>query len=154
MAISVRVGGSARAIAAMTLRIAGQSRAVRTVKLMDGGVLRTVYSSASPISLSVSPVIAAYSVASPVVSQPVSVTPAGGTGPYAYAWSLVSSTHPVTPPVVDAPTFASTRFSQANVPIGDDFEAVFRCTCTDSLGNSATADVNVVFRRIGGFPIL
>lgn len=66
------------------------------------------------------------------------VTPSGGTGPYTYAWTKVSGAT-VT---VDAPTSATTSFTTTLSPGGFSY-SVYRCTVTDSLSATATADVSV-----------
>lgn len=74
-----------------------------------------------------------------VTSDSVTVTPAGGTGPYTYAWTRLSGASSISP---TAPTAATTTFS-ANVPRDTTVTATFRCTVTDSLAATATVDVNV-----------
>ena len=84
-------------------------------------------------SASASPISATGSGLSGVVqTNIVTVTPAGGTGPYTYAWTYVSG-DAVT---VLSPSSAATKFSSATGA-----EAVYKCTVTDSL--AATAVVNV-----------
>ena len=84
-------------------------------------------------SASASPISATGSGLSGVVqTNIVTVTPAGGTGPYTYAWTYVSG-DAVT---VLSPSSAATKFSSATGA-----EAVYKCTVTDSL--LATAVVNV-----------
>lgn len=74
-----------------------------------------------------------------VVSNGVTVTPTGGTGPYTYLWTKVSGDSAVT---VSNSTAASVTFS-ATVPRDQERNAVYRCTVTDSLAASAFVDVYV-----------
>ena len=75
-----------------------------------------------------------------VQTNTVTVTPAGGTGPYTYAWTYVSG-DAVT---VFSPSSAATKFLSATSA-----EAVYKCTVTDSL--LATAVVNVGISISNGF---
>lgn len=69
----------------------------------------------------------------------VTVTPAGGTGPYTYSWSHVSGDSAVQ---VLAPSAATTAFI-ANVGKNQTKAAVKRCTVTDSLLATTFVDVSV-----------
>lgn len=71
-------------------------------------------------------------------SSSCTVTPSGGTGPYSYAWTKVSGTT-IT---VSSPAAATTGFSTTLIP-GQLVTAVYRCTVTDSLLATATADVSI-----------
>lgn len=73
----------------------------------------------------------------------VTATPTGGTGPYLYAWALVSGDTFT----VNSATSASTTFT-ASVGLGEDKTAIYRCTITDSLLATATATVSVTVSEI------
>lgn len=74
-----------------------------------------------------------------VTTLPVSVTPTGGQAPYTYLWTRLSGFGSVT-----SPALPETTFSQS-VGNGDEVSGVFRCTATDNLGATATADVTATF---------
>ena len=116
--------GIARAEAAASAAQATANAAQEQVNVVGAETL-TFSASASPIS-------ATGSGRGVVQTNIVTVTPAGGTGPYTYSWTYVSG-DTVT---VLSPTSAATRFSSATGA-----EAVYKCTVTDSL--AATAVVNV-----------
>lgn len=66
------------------------------------------------------------------------VTAAGGTSPYTYAWAKVSGdTLTVTSPTSAATTFSGTP------GVGNTLHAVYRCTVTDNVAATATVDVSV-----------
>jgi hypothetical protein len=95
-----------------------------------------------PLSLAVSPSDTGGGnfVPGTITTGSVTATPTGGLAPFTYAWTRLSG-DPANP---TAPTNATTSFSLfANDPAS--FSAVFRCTVTDSLGTTATADVPTFF---------
>ena len=117
--------GIVRAEAAASAAQATANAAQEQVNVVGAETL-TFSASASPISATGS------GLSGVVQTNIVTVTPAGGTGPYTYSWTYVSG-DTVT---VLSPTSAATRFSSATGA-----EAVYKCTVTDSL--AATAVVNV-----------
>lgn len=78
-----------------------------------------------------------------VVSNTVTTTPSGGTGPYTYAWTRVSGSASIQ---ATAPTAATSAFL-AGLYDGTTKTATFRCTVTDSLAATATIDVPVTLVR-------
>lgn len=117
--------GIARAEAAASAAQATANAAQEQANAVGAGAL-SFSATASPISAVGS------GLGGTVQTNTVTVTPAGGTGPYTYSWTYVSG-DTVT---VLSPTSAATRFSSATGA-----EAVYKCTVTDSL--AATAVVNV-----------
>jgi hypothetical protein len=89
---------------------------------------------ASPTSLYTS------SFSSPITSSSTTVTPTGGTAAYTYAWTKVSGDTLT----VNSPTSASTTFSAS---VTSSKTAIYRCTVTDSLATTATADVTITLDR-------
>ena len=80
-------------------------------------------------------------------------TPAGGFGPYTYAWTLVTNGGGTASVAVN-PSNATTSFSKPNVAVGQAFTDTWRVTVTDSTGDTATDDVSVTFSNLstgGGF---
>jgi len=123
--LNVNSGAAAAAAAAASAAQATANAAQEQVNAVGAETL-TFSASASPISATGS------GLSGVVQTNIVTVTPAGGTGPYTYSWTYVSG-DTVT---VLSPTSAATRFSSATGA-----EAVYKCTVTDSL--AATAVVNV-----------
>lgn len=85
--------------------------------------------SASPASLSGSGTTASITTASSATA-----TASGGAGPYTYSWTKVSG-GAIT--LVSA-TSASTKFKATTMANGESRTATFKCTITDSLGQTAT----------------
>lgn len=78
-----------------------------------------------------------------VVSAPATATASGGSGGYTYAWTYVSgNSFSVTSPTSASTTF-STSLLAAQYKLG-----VYRCTVTDSLSNTAHADITIEFEAI------
>ena len=72
------------------------------------------------------------------VTQSVTITPAGGTGPYTYAWTKVTGDTFV----IGSATAATTDFS-VNLGDGNRADAIYRCTVTDSVLATTTKDITV-----------
>jgi hypothetical protein len=73
-----------------------------------------------------------------VTSDPCTATPSGGTAPYTYGWSLVTSDF-VPAPSIDSPTADTTTFTQTGLGPGDSANASFTCTVTDDNGITITS---------------
>lgn len=148
MTLIVRDGDAiARTITAIQVRDGGNvARDISEIRVRDSNnVSRLVFTTASPLTASASPEAVggvAYGDGN-VTTNATTVTPAGGTAPYTYAWTVVSYTNGSGPPVANSPTAAITTITQTGV-IEDD-SAVLRCTVTDDNGATATADVSAFF---------
>jgi hypothetical protein len=99
--------------------------------------------SAGSLTASVSPLSAygASLTAGPVTTNSVTVTPAGGTGPYTYSWAKESGDDFT----VNTPTGATTTFTtQTDVSDTNLSEsAIYGCLVTDSLSATFVVEVNV-----------
>lgn len=71
--------------------------------------------------------------------------PAGGSGSYSYAWTVVSSDHPV---VIASPTAQTTGLSFTGVGAGVDASAEILCTVTDTVsGLTGSVGVSMSYVR-------
>lgn len=75
-----------------------------------------------------------------VTTGTTTATPTGGQAPYTYSWARVGAGSG-TP---TAPTAATTAFTRG-MGLGETADETFRCTVTDALGATATADVDAQF---------
>lgn len=151
MGITVRdLAGIDRAITGIKVRDGSLLRTILRVKVVDadGTTLRTVATFSPPMTASASPSsVEAYAFsASPATINggPVTVTPSGGTAPYAYSWSVLSYDAP-SPPTFSNATSAATLIVQAGVPDGEAYSATVSCTVTDAFGQTAAASVSALF---------
>ena len=64
----------------------------------------------------------------------------GGTGPYTYAWNLVSYTLVAFPPTANSASSAASTFTQTGIDPNTTESAIWTCTVTDSLSNTATSE--------------
>lgn len=77
-------------------------------------------------------------------------TPSGGTAPYSYAWSLVTSSGGTWS--IGHSTLSETQFVCAGVADGAGYTADFKCQVTDSDGHSAfTNTVTATVTNFGSF---
>ena len=95
------------------------------------------------LALSISPSAVYGESSTETVAAGATATPSGGQAPYTYSWAKQSG-GAIT---AQQPTNASTLFTASLMGFGEVREAVFRCTCTDSLGSTGTADVTVTLYR-------
>lgn len=79
-------------------------------------------------------------------SDPVTVTATGGIGAKTYAWTEVTATAAV----ADSPSSATSTFS-ATLGMSEELGATFRCTVTDSIGTTATIDIEVFLFEVSYF---
>jgi len=137
-------------------------RTVTAMKVIDGGAVdrtitqmrvidangtdRLVYSTSAALSAANAPSPATGGTlgTGTAISATVTCTPTGGTGPYTYAWTRISYTS-ATAPTINSAATAATGFTQTGLGPAESESAVFRCTVTDSLAATATADVTVTF---------
>ena len=153
MTTQVRVGGAWKEITGGSIRVSGSWRRLRAIKVYSGAAWRTVATFADALSLSASPSTATRTGFNATVSAgPVIATPTGGASPFTYAWVKQSGGN-IT---AASPASSQTVFRGTTMAIDETRAAVFRCTCTDAFGSTATADVSVTVTRIesdfsGGF---
>ena len=143
MTVQVRAGGAFKTITRAKVRVNGAWRNIVSAKCLIGGEWKTVgnfTSGGGTITLVLNPTtISAARRLSTVTSTNVTATPSGGQGPYTYAWTKVSGDD------ISAtnPNTAITAFRATTMTVDETRTAVFRCTCTDSFGNTDTEDLTV-----------
>lgn len=150
MGLAIRNAGVLRPITSLKVKHLGVVRALKTLRVRHGGSLRTI-ANFVPFSVGVSPPFAssvAYS-ATPInmFSGPITCAPNGGIAPFTYAWTKISGD---TLQFVGSSTAPSVEFYQGVGP-GFYYSAVYRCTVTDALGQSAFGETLVVLENQGGF---
>ena len=145
----IRDGGNvARTVTAMIVRDGTNTpRTITQMWIRDpSNTPRLVYSTSPALSLAASPTSVGGGSfgGSPATTDSTTATPTGGTGPYTYAWTLISYSSG-TAPTINSATSATTTFIQTGLGPGGYESAVFRCTVTDSLAATAQADVDAFF---------
>lgn len=144
-------GGTARTITQFRARdAAGTLRTITRARTRDqNNVLRVVYdpSGASSFTATPSDTDAVGLGIATATTGNVTVTPSGGTAPYTYVWTRVSSSHPTTNPTATSPAAATTAFMQTNMTPSENYTSLWLCTVTDSAvpANTATCNVTAVF---------
>jgi hypothetical protein len=148
MAMKLRLGGAWRDITAARIFLGGAWRPLIAVREYYDGAWRDVAnftSGGGTITLTLSPALVTDSGRnSTVTTSNVTATPAGGQTPYTYAWAKQSGDD------ISAisPASAITAFRAINMSDDETRNAVFRCTCTDNLGSSDTADISISLTRL------
>jgi hypothetical protein len=134
-------GGVLRTITRMRVLDGANLRTIVRMKVMDSDdtTLRTVATFAQPLTLGAVDVYQGASQS--ILSGSSTATPVGGLGPYTYAWSYLSGTAMT----VTGASAATATFTSPALDPGQSVFAHYRCTCTDSSGQTATKDITVVF---------
>jgi len=86
---------------------------------------------------------AAYNTISPRTFGPCTALPAGGSGSYTYAWTIVSSSGGAS---IGSPAAQASSFT-LNALLGDTNYTIIRCTVTD-VATGATARVDVLIQYV------
>jgi hypothetical protein len=137
MALKTYRSGVWHALASLKVFRSGSWRQLKTLKVWDGSAWRLIGNFVQPLAVS-APGAYGFSSSSPVTSNATTATPAGGVAPYSYSWAHISGASMT----ANSPASATTTFTGVVGP-GADLSAVFRVTVTDSLAQTATADVTV-----------
>lgn len=143
MTLSVKVSGAWKAVSALSIKKSGAWKLVSAVWIKEDGVWKLAFGAGgAPATLNATmqngTVSGSRSDAGSVTSSSAVVLPTGGTPAYTYNWTRVSGdTYTIT-----TATAANTTFS-TTLTNGQTKSGVYRCTVTDSLGATATADVTV-----------
>jgi hypothetical protein len=141
--MKVSIGGVLKDVASIKVRIGGAWKSVTNTRVAIGGAWKTgeTFTGGSGgggggggggFSLTPSSTYTSGN-GSPAITAAVTFTPSGGVPPYTYLTTKISGSG-----TIDSPTFATTTF-RANPPAFDTLSGVFSCTCTDSLGATATS---------------
>ena len=150
MAMLVRLGGAWQTITGAKVFAGGAWRTLVGIQVYASGAWRTVatFSTAPtpvPLSLSISPASEQAGGSTPtIVSGAFTATPSGGVSPFTYSWVISS---PDGRTSIDNPTLATTQFTATGLINGEPVIPTYQCTCTDSLGTTASAECSVTFLR-------
>lgn len=136
-------GGAWRSVGRADVYVDGQWRRLTRSEQYVGGAWETGDRFLIPLTASATSEVTGFGYIT-VITNPATVTPAGGLGPYTYSWARISGTYGT----ANSPTSATTTF-YATPPSNTIQTSVFRCTVTDSLGSTATADVTAIFEEVG-----
>ena len=140
MPLSVKDGASWRSVKNVYVNDAGTWRELQKSYINSSGTWRLGHQKFSASITNDYPT--GYSTSGTITtSAPTIVTPAGGWPGYTYSWSLFSGGGGYTP-TADSPSSASTTFTIQVGGVSNTFNATFRCTITDSIGQSVTVDAN------------
>lgn len=139
-------GGAFKEVSGGSVRIAGAWKQLVKARVFVGGAWREAATFIQPLSATASPAsVQGGRVGSGnVTTAQTTVTPTGGQPPYTYAWTRTLGAGNIT-----TPTSSATRFTQL-LDNGQELTGTFRCTVTDNLGASVTADVSATFTSNDG----
>lgn len=144
MSLRIQDAGTLRTIKRLRIQQGGILRDIRRLRVMHDGVLRTVATFAEQLTASANPtqVNGRENSTKPVTvfTNETTAIPTGGRAPFTYSWTQTSG--PVA--TITAPNMATTQFSTAVGP-NSTASAVFICTITDAVGQSASVEVKANF---------
>lgn len=151
MTMKVRLGGAWKDITGGKVFLSGSWRTLVAIKTYKDGAWRDVANFTAPVSgmtVTTSPAESFFRGGrTTAVSQNITATPSGGLAPYTYAWEVVSQVGSSGTVTIPLPTSATTTVRCTFTEIGD-VNCVIRVTVTDSLGSSASADIDGNFSKL------
>jgi hypothetical protein len=138
----VRTGGAWRPVTSGRVRVNNAWRTLTRAMVYHDGAWRDGAVFTPPLSLALNSGSAFAFTVPPgtAVTDPITATPTGGLGPFTYSWTRIAGSVGT----AATPNSATTTFSQF-MGASETVSATFRCTVTDSLGSTATAEVEVTF---------
>lgn len=147
MPLKVVVGGVEKVAVRADLVVSGASKAVRRIEIWTGSAWKVAHSFLSPLTATAVPPTASRTVnglppPAIITTNGVTATPAGGQGPYTYAWSIIAGTG-----ITILSGFTATAAFRASVPSGTK-TGTAQCVVTDSLGSTATITVPLTFANL------
>lgn len=147
MSISIRDLNVTRTAVAMRVGASNTSFPVRQVRQQVGAVLRTIANFVPELTLSVSldPIFgqAIGLGPQPVFSDETTAIPSGGLPPYSYAWTMLSNPSGEASLVSVNTATTSVSATLENTAVS----GTIRCTVTDALNRTATADVDFTLQH-------
>ena len=145
MTARLRVSGQLKTVKRHRVRVAGALRTVARRSIYVAGELRSFYASNPVASITPNPAHKS-SVTSPVTYKPVCIV-TGGALPISYSWTLLAIDNEAPPPSISGGETSSPSLSIDLLP-GATVTCTYRCSITDALGNTASADVQITFERV------
>ncbi|WP_372732236.1 hypothetical protein [Novosphingobium sp.] len=147
------LGGAWRTIETGEIYLFGAWRRLTYAEAYLDGEWETIATYTSPVSVTISPASTngsgAFNGPISVLTSPVTATPSGGLGPYTYAWTNIVNGGGTASSAI-SPTMATTAFIKPSVPAATGYSDTLRCTVTDSLGRTGSADILAEFLNVGG----
>ena len=137
MPLSVKDGGTWRSVANVYVNDAGTWRTVQKSYANDAGTWRLGHQKFAATVSNANPT--GYGNGSIDTSSATVVTAEGGWPGYSFSWVLLSGGGGFNP-TANSPSSASTTFNIQVGGVQNTFTATFRCTITDTIGQSVTVD--------------
>jgi hypothetical protein len=140
--VRVRADGAWRTVRSGRIRINNAWRQLTRAAVYHDGAWRQSAVFVEPLTLAAAPPFTDGIIIVPgtAATGNVTATPSGGLAPFTYAWTRISGAEAS----ISNPANATTSFSLFMATPGD-LSTVFRCTVTDALGSTATADATATF---------
>ena len=140
MPLSVKDGGTWRSVKNVYVNDAGTWRLLEKSYANDAGTWRLGHQKFAATVSNANPT--GYSQLGSInTSSPTVVTAVGGWPGYTYSWALLSGGGGFSP-TANSPSSASTTFNIQVGGVQSTFTATFRCTITDTIGQSVTVDAS------------
>ncbi len=145
MPLSVKDGGTWRSVKNVYVNDAGTWRLLEKSYANDAGTWRLGHQKFAATVDNAAP--DGQDSGGVIQTSAVTVTPAGGWPGYSYSWSVFSNTSGFTVAIGSVNSNSTYFLMQVGGVVGA-FGATFRCTITDSIGQSVTVDVSAMFYAI------
>jgi len=131
MPTSVNDSGTWRSIKNIYRNDNGTWILIDSLYINDNGTWRKVH---EKLKATLSTGTVSVTDSSPATTPSVTASGAGGWPTYTYSWSLISGYYPTTP-TIDSPSGDTTTFT-LSTGISGSYYAYFKCTVTDSIGQT------------------